>query len=285
MRAMTPTFCHIEYLLSAVTEDGDYPQTVKFAWDEYTDLKKRASELEAQLTGAAQTIVTLTGERDAERKERESLYPILDEKSRVNELLRADVAKLTGERDEEHQKGVTLARWPASATKERDDVEQQRDAFAAENDAVHRAINEMCGTDTSTIEAVQHVIQERDEALSLRDKVIEECEEAIDERDAARLELQRTITAQAQQLRTACNEVTDDVTRLQWLQSLINEAQKHTDVLSDGDPDAAFTCFFEVQALHDALKSMLNGSNDNPLDEWEQTHPFRGVMGNWRRKP
>lgn len=43
-------------------------------------------------------------------------------------------------------------------------LEAERDAFAAENDAIHRAVNEMCGTDTSTIEAVQHVINERDEA-------------------------------------------------------------------------------------------------------------------------
>jgi hypothetical protein len=42
-------------------------------------------------------------------------------------------------------------------------AEAERDAFAAENDAIHRAINEMCGTDTSTIEAVQHVIEERNE--------------------------------------------------------------------------------------------------------------------------
>lgn len=60
-----------------------------------------------------------------------------------------------------------------------------------------------------------------------------------------------------QTLRAACNEVEDDVTRLSWLQSLINEARKHAEVLSDGDPDAAWTCCREVQALHDALAELI----------------------------
>lgn len=46
----------------------------------------------------------------------------------------------------------------------------ERDALFAESDAVHRAVNEMCGTDTSTIEAVQHVINERDAARAEVDK-------------------------------------------------------------------------------------------------------------------
>ncbi len=45
-----------------------------------------------------------------------------------------------------------------------DNLQAERDAFIAQDEAVHRAVNEMCGTDTSTIEAVQHVIDERDEA-------------------------------------------------------------------------------------------------------------------------
>lgn len=43
-------------------------------------------------------------------------------------------------------------------------VTAERDAFIVESDMVHRNINEMCGTDTSTFEAVQHVIDERDAA-------------------------------------------------------------------------------------------------------------------------
>jgi hypothetical protein len=42
-------------------------------------------------------------------------------------------------------------------------AEAEANAFAAENDAIHRAINEMCGTDTSTIEAVKSVIDRSDE--------------------------------------------------------------------------------------------------------------------------
>jgi hypothetical protein len=38
------------------------------------------------------------------------------------------------------------------------------DAFAAENDAIHRAVNELCGTNTSTIEAVAALARQLKEA-------------------------------------------------------------------------------------------------------------------------
>lgn len=52
-------------------------------------------------------------------------------------------------------------------------VTAERDAFVVESDMVHRNINEMCGTNTSTFEAVQHVIDERDavrEALKVYER-------------------------------------------------------------------------------------------------------------------
>lgn len=55
-----------------------------------------------------------------------------------------------------------LATWEPMAER-LVNAEAERDTFAAENDAVHRVVNEMCGTDTSTVEAVQHVIDQRDE--------------------------------------------------------------------------------------------------------------------------
>ncbi len=57
---------------------------------------------------------------------------------------------------------------------------------------------------------------------------------------------------------TACNYVTDDVTRISWLSSLLAEARKHPNLLSEGDTSAAYTCFDEVQAMHDALKEILD---------------------------
>ncbi len=30
-------------------------------------------------------------------------------------------------------------------------------------------------------------------------------------------------------------------------------------------------------------RELQDAQSDDPLDEWEKTHAFRGVMGNWRR--
>jgi hypothetical protein len=62
----------------------------------------------------------------------------------------------------------------------------ERDAFAAENDAVHRVVNEMCGTDTSTIGAVQHVIEARNAALQYIAELVTDLHAARVERDALR---------------------------------------------------------------------------------------------------
>ena len=59
-----------------------------------------------------------------------------------------------------------------------DRLSSERDAFAAENEAVHLAVNEMCGTDTSTIEAVQIVISERDELARQLDQAQAELNQA-----------------------------------------------------------------------------------------------------------
>lgn len=64
---------------------------------------------------------------------------------------------------------------------------------------------------------------------------------------------------------TACNYVSDDVTRLSWLQSLISMAMANIETISGDDVSAGMQCLQEVQAMHDALKEMLDaipGVND-----------------------
>lgn len=72
-----------------------------------------------------------------------------------DEIMRAKAAE--AKLDEQFETNVKLLQ-------ENIELKAERDAFAGENEAIHRAVNELCGTDTSTIEAVQHVITERDEA-------------------------------------------------------------------------------------------------------------------------
>jgi hypothetical protein len=48
--------------------------------------------------------------------------------------------------------------------------------------------------------------------------------------------------------------------RLGWLQSLINEARRHGDAISDGDLNGLEMCLSEVQALHDDLQAALDAS-------------------------
>jgi hypothetical protein len=64
---------------------------------------------------------------------------------------------------------------------------------------------------------------------------------------------------------TACNYVSDDVTRISWLSSLIKLATDHIETIMGEDVSAGLKCLQEVQAMHDALKEMLNaipGVND-----------------------
>jgi len=57
----------------------------------------------------------------------------------------------------------------------------------------------------------------------------------------------------------ACGSKDDDgIGRLGWLQSLINEARRHGEQISDGDVISLETCLIEVQALHDDLQAALD---------------------------
>lgn len=140
---------------------------------------------------------------------------------------------------------------------EKAQLEAERDTFSAENYAVHRAINAMCGTNTSTVEAVQHVIEQRDELRTKLNEAMAIAHGFVAERDELRAKLE-----QAQRdLRLACNETDDDVTRLSWLQSLITSALPFIELISGEDINAGMMCISEVQSLHDDLEKLVSKSD------------------------
>jgi hypothetical protein len=162
---------------------------ISVSFEEYAKLKLSANRAEAAEARAAQLVED--HEKDA-RNFQERIDDLAESNREQDEtitVLSAEVQTAWKYIEEirtalgaypEHD-ALSAARRCAAMLR---DVTQECDAFAAENDAIHRAVNAMCGTaDVSTIEAVRIVVDERDAQQQRADILDHACQNALAERD------------------------------------------------------------------------------------------------------
>lgn len=92
------------------------------------------------------TIAALEAERDEERKERESLYPVIDEKNRVNELLRADVVRMEAELKNAGEAYAAKAYTVTELQRIVSEVTAERDELARQLEQAQQRIKELDAT-------------------------------------------------------------------------------------------------------------------------------------------